>query len=159
MGERQEAERQTYLRVLRDPEPRSFHALPPLPAQWRLSGVSGQAGHVLVAVADQQCGQLRALFELSCSLQKSGQMAWSSQNQRVCVGHGGTGVGDVCPSVGLESFWTGGSCAQTCKRSQALGRAAQPVERQPEPCPCPEVLVPLSDLTFLVTPGGGAEQV
>lgn len=88
-GECQEAERWTYLHVLRDPEPCSFHALPPLLAQWWLSGVSGQAGHVLVAVVDQQCGQLRALFELSCCLQKSRQMAWSSQNQRVCGGHGG----------------------------------------------------------------------
>lgn len=61
-------------------------------------------------------------------------------------------VGDVCPSVGLEPFWAGISCAQTRTLGQALGRAAQVGGPQPEPCPCPEALVPLSDLTFLVVP-------
>lgn len=47
--------------------------------------------------------------------------------------------------------WAEAQCSQTCKLGQAFSRPSQAPEQWPEECLWPEVLVPLSDLTFLVT--------
>ena len=109
-------------------------------------GVSGPAGQTLVAVASRQCWWLWAQLELSCSLKKNfrgEQLRTSVCALGVEVSFSTTNrlVLDQGPILGRDLVCPG------LRTRPGFGEAFS----GPELCPWPEILVPFSDLTFLVT--------